>query len=108
MAAAVAGIGSVAYHGPGGRVGRAVHDVGVAALGATALGAMAADRREGRGPGRAAGAVAAGAVAVHATSRTRGPLCRPDSLLQGHAAWHMLIAAALLLASRRALPVRIP
>jgi len=35
------------------------------------------------------------AVAVYALSRTGAPLCRPDSLLQGHALWHVLTAAAL-------------
>jgi hypothetical protein len=27
--------------------------------------------------------------------RTESPLCRPDGILQGHAAWHLLTAAAL-------------
>jgi hypothetical protein len=41
-------------------------------------------------------AAAGGAVvAVHLLSRTGAPLCRPDSLLQGHAAWHA--GSALLL-----------
>jgi hypothetical protein len=35
------------------------------------------------------------AVVVDVLSRTDRPLCRPDSLLQGHAAWHVLTAAAL-------------
>ncbi|MCP3998871.1 MAG: hypothetical protein GY722_27955 [bacterium] len=29
-------------------------------------------------------------------SRTNGPMCDPASLLQGHAAWHLLAAGALL------------
>ncbi len=34
-------------------------------------------------------------AAMHARSRTGCPWCRPDSLLQGHAAWHLLSSAAL-------------
>jgi hypothetical protein len=34
-------------------------------------------------------------AAVHATSRTGRPLCRPASPLQGHAVWHVLSALAL-------------
>lgn len=37
-----------------------------------------------------------GAV-VYALSRTGGPLCQPDSWLQGHAVWHVLTAMALAL-----------
>jgi hypothetical protein len=37
--------------------------------------------------------LATGALAGALTDRTA--LCRPDSLLQGHAAWHLLAAAAL-------------
>ena len=39
-------------------------------------------------------ALLAGA-AVNLTGRTGGPLCDPDSLLQGHAAWHLLTAGAV-------------
>ncbi|HKE73299.1 MAG TPA: hypothetical protein VKB57_06775 [Acidimicrobiales bacterium] len=148
FAAAVAanGVGSVAYHGPGGPVSRWLHDAALittlgllaatdgerlgrapawpggaaaaagagaalalspatsaaaqAVLGAGALAgevAVAVDaRRRGR-PLRAGPAVAAGAlaVAVYATTRTGRALCRPDSLLQGHALWHGLTAALL-------------
>jgi hypothetical protein len=40
------------------------------------------------------------AVVANVLSRTGAPLCRPDSLLQGHAVWHVLTAvgAALWLA----------
>lgn len=34
-------------------------------------------------------------AALYALSRTGGPLCRPDSLFQGHGLWHILAAAAL-------------
>jgi hypothetical protein len=35
------------------------------------------------------------ATAVNLLSRTGDPLCNPDSLLQGHAVWHVLTALAL-------------
>lgn len=44
--------------------------------------------------GRALRLAGAGAVVGNLT-RTDSPLCDPDSLLQGHAAWHALAAAAL-------------
>lgn len=106
VAAAATGLGSVAYHGPGGRLARALHDATVVALVAVTAGAVARTRSTGLahpsgwvGPGVT---LAAGAL-LHATSRTGGPLCRPDSALQGHAGWHVLSALALAqLASRAA------
>jgi len=44
-----------------------------------------------------------GAV-VFALSRTGGPLCRPESLLQGHALWHLATAGALAAWGISALP----
>jgi len=43
-------------------------------------------------------------VVVYVPSRTDGVLCDPDSLLQGHAAWHVLTAVALGCWARSALP----
>ena len=79
--AALAGIGSVAYHGPGGRMAKAVHDAGIVAL----VGTMAIARLREQ-PIRArprAAALGAGAFALHALSRTGGPLCSCNSPLQG-------------------------
>lgn len=45
----------------------------------------------------AAAAVFAVAVPVWVLSRDGGPLCNPASVLQGHAAWHVLAAAGLAL-----------
>jgi hypothetical protein len=69
--------------------------------------------RRGRRPGprrrstvlltTAAGAGLAGATTL-ALSRTGGPWCRPDSLLQGHAVWHGCSAAALLCWAMAVLP----
>jgi hypothetical protein len=39
----------------------------------------------------------AAAVAVNVFTRTDAPLCDPESLVQGHAAWHVLTALALAL-----------
>jgi len=77
----------------------------VGVLGAAALATEAVALRSGHP--LAPAALAAGALAlgglVHGLSRTGGPLCRPKSLLQGHAAWHVLSAAALAAWARGAL-----
>jgi hypothetical protein len=77
----------------------------VGVLGAAAVATEGVARKLGRPLGPAA--VAAGTLAlgglVHGLSRTGGPLCRPRSLLQGHAAWHVLSAAALAAWARGAL-----
>ena len=160
------GIGSVAYHGPGGVAGRWVHDASLIALsgfltlscwaerrsagpvrwpaiagvcaaaaaaanpvtsavaqvvaGGVAVGAEASrGRRSGtagadevvtrtwRRRGTAAALLAAG-IALQVTGRTGGPLCRPESLAQPHAAWHVLSAAALWLVVRPAPPAATP
>jgi hypothetical protein len=102
LAVAAAGVGSVDYHGPGSPAARLLHDGGLyAVVGFVAWHEVA--RRVGRArlpPGRRAAyrtalaATAAGA-ACWWLGRTGGPLCDPDSLVQGHAAWHLLTAAAL-------------
>ena len=98
LSAVAAGVGSVAYHGPGGRIGKGVHDSSAGALAAATSFAMLTpptriDRRVA-----AVSCLSAGA-AVHAASRTGRVLCRPDSLLQGHALWHVLGAVAVALAA---------
>ena len=56
-----------------------------------------------RGPAAAAaGTLALGAL-VNVLSRTGGPLCRPKSLIQGHAVWHVLSAVSLAAWARGAL-----
>ena len=102
VAVAAAGIGSVDYHGPGSPAARLLHDGGLyAVVGLVAWHEVA--RLVGRGrlaPGRrvayrAALAAAAAGAACWWLGRTQSPWCDPDSLLQGHAAWHLLAAAAL-------------
>jgi hypothetical protein len=99
-ATAVEGVGSVAYHGPGGRRAKLLHDAGIVALVATMAVAVAADGTPIELRPRAAGLTAA-AAALHALSRTGGPLCSCHSRLQGHAVFHVLAAAALAAAAEQ-------
>ena len=112
LAVAAAGIGSVDYHGPGSPAARLLHDGGLYAVVGLVAWHEAARRvgqarRAGTGgpwaglaPGRRAAYRAALAAAAAGTAcwwlgRTDSPWCDPDSLLQAHAAWHLLGAAAL-------------
>jgi hypothetical protein len=97
-ATALEGIGSVAYHGPGGRPAKRLHDAGLVAL-AAALGVAIASEGSPiqRRPWTAV--LATGAVTLHTLSRTGGPLCSCRSPLQGHAVFHLLAAAALAAAA---------
>jgi hypothetical protein len=99
---AAAGVGSVDYHGPGSPAARLLHDGGLyAVVGFVAWQEVA--RRVGRArlapdrriAYRVALAAAAAGAACWWVGRTASPWCDPDSLLQGHAAWHLLGAAAL-------------
>jgi hypothetical protein len=93
-AAALEGIGSVGYHGPGGRGAKLVHDAGLVALTVTMATAVGTDPRPAHIRPRTV-VLTAAAVALHALSRTGGPLCSCNSRLQGHAVFHVLAAAAL-------------
>jgi hypothetical protein len=92
-AAALEGIGSIGYHGPGGRFSKAVHDAGLVALMATTATALVRDP-EARVRPQAVG-LGAIALTLHTLSRTGGPLCSCNSRLQGHALFHLVAAAAL-------------
>jgi hypothetical protein len=98
VASALEGVGSVAYHGPGGRGAKVLHDAGLVVLAASVGVAVG---REGRpvSPRPLTAALTAGAVVLHALSRTGGPLCSCHSPLQGHAVFHVLAAAALTAAA---------
>jgi len=149
-AAMAAGLGSVAYHGPGTAFGRYVHDASLLNLlasltladGSRASGrpvprsalaivpvvsSVAAHPRTSMGAqaafGIAAGAAEAARVATedssrairvrdaaeavtvgvgalaHVLGRSGGPWCRPDSLVQPHALWHVAMAATVYLRS---------
>lgn len=92
VALGAVGIGSVLYHGPMPSWAEVLHDGSLVALAA----AMVLAWRQHALPSPAALAVLAAAtgLAVNVLTRTGAPLCRPDSLLQGHAAWHLLTALA--------------
>ncbi|MGK2948813.1 MAG: hypothetical protein ACSLFP_09580 [Acidimicrobiales bacterium] len=94
-AAAIEGLGSVGYHGPGGRWSKVVHDAGIVALVGTVTAAVVADAAPRPVVPPRAAVLGAAAVVVHTLSRTGGPWCRCDSRLQGHAVFHLLAAAAL-------------
>jgi hypothetical protein len=93
LALLAVGVGSLLYHGPMPAGAGVAHDGSIAVLAGTT--AFALWRRWlPRAPAITLAAGAA-AVAVNVLTRTGAPLCRPDSLLQGHAAWHLLTALAL-------------
>jgi hypothetical protein len=87
------GLGSIAYHGPGTRPGKWLHDGALVAL--VPLLASSMLERNRRLP--VAAAIGASSVVLHATTRTGSRACRPDSLLQGHGAGHLASAVALAL-----------
>jgi WD40-like Beta Propeller Repeat len=93
LALAAVGAGSFLYHGPMPWGAEAVHNAAIVAL--VVLTAAAAWRRRAlpRPPALAVVALAA-AVSLNLLGRTGAPLCRPDSLAQPHAAWHVLTAVA--------------
>ena len=98
IGAIAAGLGSVAYHGPGGQSSQRLHDVSAGTLAAATTIALARPARSMWRRLAAVGCLAA-AVAVHTTSRTDRVLCRPDSIWQGHALWHVLGALGVVLAA---------
>jgi hypothetical protein len=102
LAAGLAGVGSVDYHGPGSPAARLLHDGGLYAVVGLVAWHEVARRvrraplaRERRAAYRAALAAAAAGAACWWLGRTASPWCDPDSLLQPHAAWHLLGATAL-------------
>jgi hypothetical protein len=100
VATAGVGLGSVAYHGPGGVWSKRLHDAGLVAL-VGALGVAVGREERPVAVRPATTALGATAATLHALSRTGGPLCSCRSPLQGHAAFHVLAAAALAAAAQR-------
>ncbi|MCE7883856.1 MAG: hypothetical protein DYH08_08360 [Actinobacteria bacterium ATB1] len=103
------GLGSAAYHGPGTRWGKVLHDVSLATMVAVVVLENArlvrVLRREGRTTSevfvelgrthaRPAALLGAGLV-FYVPTRTGKALCRPRSPLQGHGVWHLLTALGL-------------
>jgi hypothetical protein len=98
------GLGSMGFHGPGDRVSKALHDLTLAIL--AAVSAAGAVRTVVREPASVRSLVPpVGALVIGAglarLGRTGGPWCRPRSLAQPHAAWHLLAAAAVTVVARR-------
>ena len=90
---AAVGLGSIGYHGPGTRSGKALHDGALLAL--VPVVATAATRPN---PHLAvAAAIGASSAVLHAGTRTGSAACRPDSLWQGHGMWHIASATAIAL-----------
>jgi hypothetical protein len=87
------GLGSIGYHGPGTRAGKALHDGALLALvPAVASASMRPNRRL-----PFAAAIGASSAVLHAGTRTGCRACRPESPWQGHGAWHALSAIAIAL-----------
>lgn len=100
VASAFEGVGSVGYHGPGGRLAKATHDLGLVAMAATTVAALVAEPGAPRVRPHTIG-LGMSALVLHALSRTGRPLCSCNSRLQGHALFHLLAAAALATAPPR-------
>jgi hypothetical protein len=92
-ATALVGLGSVGFHGPGDRAGKAWHDVGVGAVAVTLPLALAVDRPR-RFPWLAV-SLGATAVVLHTQTRTGRRLAGSDAAVPGHAVFHVVAAAAL-------------
>jgi hypothetical protein len=90
------GVGSVLFHGAPSTVSSLLHDVGIFLVAAVLVLEVWRRAVAGNLPWTALGLTALG-LAVWATSRSGGPLCRPESLFQGHAVWHGFAALALAL-----------
>ncbi|HYF47709.1 MAG TPA: hypothetical protein VD926_15950 [Acidimicrobiales bacterium] len=105
------GIGSFAYHGPQPGWAKAAHDLPIPLVGLLLV-ANEVGRRvdpQGDDAGRAlAVAVGLGAAggAAWLLGRTSASTCDPDSLLQWHALWHLLAAAAATVATDGRVPPR--
>jgi hypothetical protein len=93
LALAAVGVGSFLYHGPMPPGADAVHNGAIVAL-VVLTAAAAWHRRALPRPPVLAVVALAPAVVLNLLGRTGAPLCRPDSLAQPHAAWHVLTAVA--------------
>lgn len=102
---ALVGIGSVDFHGPRTALAQFLHDAPIVLLLLWAV-TVPAWRLVRRSPAVIPGsrnlilsAVAIGALALASywAGRTASSWCNPDSWLQPHAAWHILVAIALAL-----------
>ncbi|MHB1139015.1 MAG: hypothetical protein ACYC2O_08660 [Microthrixaceae bacterium] len=101
--AALAGVGSIAYHGPQFPGAQTLHDLPILGIAGIGLGVPAVRAARGRralpgwttrlGVGLAATGAAAGVAYLVGSTSSR--CCRPRSLLQWHGLWHVGTAAAM-------------
>lgn len=93
------GIGSVLYHGPQPPYADTAHDLSILVVLSQVVLYEALYRRRHRAPEPKPFRVALtsfGIAAVFfALGRTSSPLCDPDSSVQLHGAWHLLVALSL-------------
>ena len=88
------GLGSVWFHAAPGEATTWAHDLtfyAVALASVLEMQRLLAARR----PPVLAAAIFSSGVVVWFFSRTGGALCDPDSLIQGHAVWHVVAAVAV-------------
>lgn len=100
VALIVEAIASFGYHAWFGPLWRVAHDLSGVALVGILIASVVVCLRSRRPLVRVQRfAIVTGAVAfgIYWLSRRGGPLCDPDSWLQGHAAWHVLAAVATAL-----------
>lgn len=101
-----AGVGSVAYHGPQPGWAHVAHDGSTLVLAALITGATMwsltgrATRPLAFQAWKAAAPWAVLAGAAYVAGRSGSPFCRPSSIWQPHAAWHVLSALGLGAAAR--------
>jgi hypothetical protein len=99
-------VGSVAYHGPQPSWAHVVHDGSTLVVVALITGATmwhlidASTRRLALNAWKAAAPWAVLAIAAYVAGRSGSPLCRPASIWQPHAAWHVFSALGLATAAR--------
>lgn len=101
VALAWIGVGSVLFHAQPSWLSSLVHDSGLVVVGVAALAAVWSNRRTlAVWPF----VVLATGLGFWAVTRTGGPWCSPDSVVQGHALWHVWASVGitgLLVGSRR-------
>lgn len=111
---ALAGIGSVDFHGPQTAASQVLHDAPIAALTiwvvAVPLARVIQRRPILPHPSPkllfSTAVVAVVAVTAYWLGRTSSPWCNPDSWAQAHALWHLLIAVTLTLVGSVLWPTR--
>jgi hypothetical protein len=103
--AAVAGIGSVAYHGPQFDGAQLLHDAPIVGLFGLGAAVPLWRRATGRAPlpgwstrtGVAMAVTGTVGLAAYAGGRSTSPLCEPTSLVQLHGLWHVATATLMAL-----------